>query len=92
MEISEIRLYNFLRPKLGDEETQELIGHIRSTVKNEFMDREEKFLTKDDKMELIILMKKDKIDLIRSIFIASVANFLAIVGTLLGILSFMLKK
>ena len=65
--------------------------------------REEKFLTKDDKIdlvrsmhedksELILMMKKDRVELIRAIYIASVVNFLAIVGTLLGILSFMLKN
>jgi len=80
MEISEIQLYNSLRPKLGDQETQDFIRYVKSTVKNEFMEKEEKFLTKDD-----------KVDLTRSIFLASVVNYVAVLATLLGIVTFTLN-
>ena len=157
MEISEIQLYNTLRPKLGDQETQELIDALKTFIKNEFMELKQILLVKDDKIdilgaikedkielmkmmkedkielmkmmkedkielmktmqedkielmktmkedkieltktmkmdrtELLVMMKKDKTDLIRGIYLASVINFIAIVGALLGILSFILK-
>ncbi|HYF30758.1 MAG TPA: hypothetical protein VD993_06540 [Chitinophagaceae bacterium] len=44
------------------------------------MEKEEKFLTKDD-----------KVDLTRSIFLASVVNYVAVLATLLGIVTFTLN-
>ena len=84
MEISEIELYNSLRSKLGDQEAQEFISFVNARIKNEFMDQKQIFLTKDDKVEIMV-------KLTRSIFAASLLNFLAIVGALVTILTFVLK-
>lgn len=91
MEAGEIYLYNTLRGKLGDQETQDLIKYVKSAAKNEFMEREEKFLTKDDKNEITLMMKEDKVELIRAIYIVGIVQYVAIMGSLIGILSFMLK-
>ena len=121
----EIQLYNSLKGKLGDQETQEFINFVNSRVKNEFMDREEKLLTKDDKiemmlatkadkmelintmkadkmelintmkadkMELINMMKKDTGDITRSIYLAGIVQFLAIIGALIPIVTYILKR
>jgi hypothetical protein len=80
MSISEIQLYNALKTKLGDSEAQQLVDFVKSEVSSEFNNRKDTFLNKED-----------KIDIMRSIYIVGIVQFVAIVGSVLGILSFMLK-
>lgn len=93
MEITEIRLFNSLKGKLGEEETQLLISFINSRVKNTFMDQKEIFLTKDDKADLITLIKQDKVEIImklsRTIYFVGLVQFIAIIASLLAIISFL---
>lgn len=81
MSISEIQLYNALKTKLGDTEAQQLVDFVKSEVTSEFNNRKDTFL-----------IKEDKIDIMRSIYIVGIVQFLAIVGSVLAILNFMLKK
>ena len=80
MSISEIQLYNALKTKLGDREAQDLVNFVKSEVTSEFNNRKDTFLTKDD-----------KIDIMRSIYTVGIIQFLAIVGSVLAIMNFMLK-
>jgi hypothetical protein len=80
MSVTEIQLYKALQSKLGDVEAQELVSFIKTEINAEFMDCKQVFLTKED-----------KIDIIRSIYIVALIQFLAIIGTLIGIVSFFLK-
>lgn len=77
MRISEIQLYNALKTELGDNEAQQLVDFVNS----EFNNRKDTFLNKDD-----------KIDIMRSIYIVGIVQFLAIIGCVLAVLNFMLKK
>ncbi len=81
MSISEIQLYNALKTKLGDTEAQQLVDFVKSEVATEFNNRKDTFLNKED-----------KIDIMRSIYIVGIVQFLAIVGSVLAIMNFMLKK
>lgn len=81
MSISEIQLYNALKTKLGDTEAQQLVDFVKSEVNSEFNNRKDTFLTKED-----------KIDIMRSIYIVGIVQFLAIVGSVLAIMNFMLRK
>ena len=81
MSISEIQLYNALKTKLGDTEAQQLVDFVRSEVTSEFNNRKDTFLNKED-----------KIDIMRSIYIVGIVQFLAIAGSVLAIMNFMLKK
>jgi hypothetical protein len=81
MRISEIQLYNALKTKLDDHETQQLVGFVKSEVTSEFNNRKDTFLNKDD-----------KIDIMRSIYIVGIVQFLAIVGSVLAIMNFMVRK
>ena len=80
MRISEIQLYNALKTRLGDSEAQQLVDFVKSEVSSEFNNRKDTFL-----------IKEDKIDIMRSIYIVGIVQFLAIIGSVIGILSFMLK-
>jgi hypothetical protein len=80
MSISEIQLYNALKTKLGDNEAQQLVDFVKSEVATEFDNRKDTFLDKED-----------KIDIMRSIYIVGIVQFLAIIGSVLVIMNFMLK-
>ncbi|MEO6845490.1 MAG: hypothetical protein ABI184_09965 [Ginsengibacter sp.] len=81
MSISEIQLYNALKTKLGDNEAQQLVDFVKSEVTPEFNNLKDTFLNKDD-----------KIDIMRSIYVVGIVQFLAIVGSVLAIMNFMLRK
>ncbi len=81
MIISEIQLYNALKTKLDDSEAQQLVAFVKSEVTFEFNSRKDSFL-----------VKEDKIDIMRSIYLVGIVHFLAIIGSILAILNFMLKK
>jgi mannose/fructose-specific phosphotransferase system component IIA len=53
MSISEISLYNALRKRLGEQETEELVEFVKSEVKTELEAKTNLFLTKEDKVDLI---------------------------------------
>lgn len=74
-------MYKSLKAKLGDETAQELVNFIKSEINNEFMDCKQLFLVKEDKM-----------DLVRTIYAVGLIQFLAIMASLIGILSFFLKQ
>ncbi len=80
MSFSDIELYNLLRSKLGESEAKSLVDYVKSQVKSEFDSKKEIFLTKDD-----------KVDIMRSIYLVGVVQFIAIVGSVIGIINFMLK-
>lgn len=53
MSISEISLYNALRKKLGEQESEELVELVKAEVKTELDIKTNLFLTKEDKVDLI---------------------------------------
>ncbi|MEO6637637.1 MAG: hypothetical protein ABIN25_05135 [Ginsengibacter sp.] len=81
MSISEIQLYNALKTKLGDKEAQQFVDFVKAEVSSEFSNQKDTFLNKDD-----------KIDIMRSIYFVGIVQFLAIVGSVLAIMNFMLRK
>jgi len=80
MSVSEIQLFNILKKKLGESEAQTLVEYVKSQVDTEIENRKDIFLTKDD-----------KVDIMRSIYFVGLIQFLAIVGSVIGIISFMLR-
>ncbi len=60
---------------------KQLLDDIKPEVKSEFDNRKDTFLTKDD-----------NIDIMRSIYIVGVVQFLAIVGSVIMIMNFMFRK
>lgn len=68
MSISEISLYKALRLKLGDDTASELVEFVKSEVNTELEKKSDTFLTKEDKIDLIEKMNRDKVDLIKWMF------------------------
>lgn len=91
MSVSEIQLYNILKNKLGEKEAQTLVSFVEKQVKAEFETKKEILATKEDIYLLKQEMAKIKAELLRTVYIVGLAQFLAIVGAVLLIVNFMLK-
>lgn len=91
MSVSEIQLYNILRNKLGEKEAQTLVSFVKKEVKAEFVNKKEMLAGKED----IYLLKEDlvkmKAELLRTVYVVGLVQFLAIIGSVLLIVNFMLK-
>ena len=68
MVVSEITLYNILKNKFGETEAQTVVEGIKHTVREEFENKKDILLTKQDKVELIEKMNSDKQDLLKWLF------------------------
>ena len=91
MTVSEIQLYQILKTKLGDKVAEELVSFVKSEVHNEFDARKQILATKED----IYIIKQDiydvKVNLMRSIYVVGLIQFLAIIGSVLAIINFTVK-
>lgn len=80
MVISEIKLFQIPSEQFGKEKAEEFIGALKGTIDQKFEDQRSTFLTKED-----------KIDILKTIYFTSLTQFLAIVGSVLLIVNYMLK-
>ena len=67
MTISEIQLYDLLRPKLGDSEARQLLHHIEQISEEKIAAKKDVFLTKDDKVDLVKEIKEAKVESIQMV-------------------------
>lgn len=84
MTVSEIQLYQILQSKLGDKGAEELVSFVSAEIKNEFDSRKEILATKEDLYNV-------KTGLLRSIYVVGLIQFLAITGSVLAIVNFIIK-
>ena len=63
MNVMELKAYEILKDKLGEERAAIILGYVEGKVDQQ----REACLTKDDKMELIQSAKEDKMELIKII-------------------------
>lgn len=80
MSVSEIQLFQILKSKLGEKEAEELVLFVKNEVKAEFENRKEGLATKEDISSLH-----------KSMYILGLVQFLAIVGSVLMIVNFMVR-
>jgi hypothetical protein len=74
MSALELSVYEILKAKLGEQEAQKVIEFIDAKAEEKISNKKDIFLTKDD-----------KIDIMRTIYIVGLVQFLAIVGAVLAI-------
>ncbi len=93
MVVSEITLFNVLREKFGEQTAQSVIEGIRSSVKTEFENQKDilasKELVKDEIHRLEI--KIEKSDIQTSIYIVGLIQYLAILGSLVALIKFVMN-
>lgn len=78
MQITSIELFELLKPKLGEKEAKTLVAYVEERVEEKINQKKDIFLTKDD-----------KVDIMRSMYIVGVVQYLAILGSMLAIFNFM---
>jgi hypothetical protein len=78
MQITSIELFELLKPKLGEKEAKTLVAYVEERAEEKINQKKDVFLTKDD-----------KVDIMRSMYIVGVVQYLAILGSMLAIFSFM---
>ncbi len=81
MSVTEITLYNILRKKFGEDETNSLVEFIKAEVKDEVDAKSNILLTKDDKIDLIDRINKSKVETIIWIVGVGVLQFILFILT-----------
>ena len=80
MVVSEIKLFQIASEQFGKEKAEECSGALKGTIDQKFEDQRTLFLTKEDKVEIL-----------KTIYITSLTQFLAIAGSVLLIVNYMIK-
>ncbi|MCX2493396.1 hypothetical protein OQX63_07920 [Pedobacter sp. PF22-3] len=80
MSVTEIQLFLILKAKLGEQEAEQLVSFVKAGVKSEFDNKHEILATKED----IANMQK-------TICVVGLIQFFAIIGSVIGIVNFMIK-
>jgi len=80
MSVTEIQLFQILKAKLGEQEAEQLVSFVKAEVKSEF----------DNKRE-ILASKEDIANMQKTIYVVGLIQFLAIIGSVIGIVNFMIK-
>lgn len=74
----ELKVYEIFKTKLGEKEAEVVMEFINLKPAEKINEEKDIFLTKDD-----------KVDIIKSIYMANIIQFIAIIASLLGILKLM---
>lgn len=80
MSAIELQVYELFKKRFSEEEAKVVLEYFESKAEEKIQQKKDVFLTKDD-----------KVDIMRSIYIVGVVQFIAITGSVIAILSFMLK-
>ena len=64
----ELRVYEIFKSKLGEKEAETIIEFIEVKSKEKIEEKKDVFMTKDDKVDLIEKMNRDKLDMIKWMF------------------------
>ncbi len=81
----ELKAYEILKAKLGTQEAETVIEYIESKVEKSVERNVKHLATKQDLAEL-------ETKLTKAIYLVGLIQFLAIVGSVVGLASFLLKK
>jgi hypothetical protein len=68
MKAIELKVYEILKNRFSEKEAETFIEYFDTKAIEKIDDRKDIFLTKNDKIDLIEKMNKDKIDLIKWMF------------------------
>jgi len=91
MVVSELQLYDILKAKLGENEARQLVAFVDEKVKSEVSIQKDTLATKNDIYQLELKLQKEMSAVQKSVYYVGLVQFLAIVGSVIAILSFMLR-
>ena len=84
MIVSEIKLYELLKAKLGEKEAEAFVEILEKKVDDKFDDAKQTLLTKED-------LANTKVDLIKWMVALLLALFIALVGAMASIIKLMIN-
>ena len=80
MNFTQMQLFQILKAKVREEEARQLVSFVKAEVRSEFDNKREVLATKED----IANMQK-------TIYVVGLIQFLAIIGSVIGIVNFMMR-
>ena len=78
MSTLELKVYEIFKTKFTEQEAATVIEYFEKAAEDKINSKKDVFLTKDD-----------KIDIMKSIYIVGIVQFLAIVGSVISIVAFL---
>ena len=85
MIISEIKLYELLKQRIGEREAEAFIQILDERVNNKFEEKKLELATKKDIADLKVEMFTMKGDLLKTIYITSLGQLVAIVASVISL-------
>ena len=92
MSALELQVYDLFKKRFSEDEAKLVIEFFDAKADQKYDQKKDILLTKEDKIELVGKIESSKVDVLKSIYLVSVVQFLAIIGSVLAIISFMLRK
>lgn len=87
-----LKLFNLTKEFIKDEaKAQEFVAKIEQTIDEKFENKTDTIASKNDIKNLELKLEKRINDTTKTIYIVGLVQFLAIVGSVLAIVNFMLK-
>jgi hypothetical protein len=88
-----LNLYNLsLRYFKNENDAKSFVSEVEAVVDSKFESKKSELATKEDLYKTDLKIAETKADLTKAIYLVGLIQFLAIIGSVIGILSFMLKK
>lgn len=78
MSTLELKVYEIFKKRLSEDEAAAIIEYIDSKADDKISQKKDVFLTKDD-----------KVDIIKSIYLVNIVQFLATIASIIAIIKFM---
>jgi hypothetical protein len=92
MVVAEIKLYELLKTKIGQKEAEAFVEILDKKVENKFNDKKGELATKEDLASLRLATKEDlsafRSEILRTVYLTSLGQLLAIVASVIAILTF----
>jgi hypothetical protein len=91
MIVSEIKLYELLKAKLGEKEAEAFVHILEKKVDDKFDDAKQTLATKEDIARIDIKIAESKVDLIKWMVALLLGLFIALVGAMAAIIKLMIN-
>jgi hypothetical protein len=92
MEITQIKMYELLKSKIGDKETEAFVYIIEEKMDAKIDQRKQELATKDDIYRLKEDMLEMRSELLRTIYLTSLGQLVTIVACVISLILVFIKK
>ncbi len=92
MVVSEIRLYELLKNKIGEREAEAFVEILENKIEKKFEDKKSELATKEDIFTLKDEIGKVKSDLLKTIYLTSLGQLVAIIGSVITLILLYIKR